>query len=305
MGRASQRDNRRDPAQHAVAIAHAVDKAWNTSNHTGRREVALSIVAALSLVGQRDPGGDDLASQFRSQGPAEFTATMRDLYTVFINVRPDLVHLVYPLMAWMFDEPAASLQRAAKHVADAALSEGQLELSGTNRRYDTDLLGVVLTALKSDSARGANAQIYTPAPVADVMSRMLMTGSRPIEEGTRFLDPAVGTGGLFRAAAESMRERGQDPAAVNWYGADIDELAIAACAVNSHLWGLGPRVLLCVTDPLAEADWERRAEAQRTEVLSLTDAVRRDKLMINAVRRVQKLTELAGEHNTADEDTTT
>uniref|UniRef100_UPI003570B0CD hypothetical protein n=1 Tax=Longimycelium tulufanense TaxID=907463 RepID=UPI003570B0CD len=137
----------RDPGQHAVAIAQAVDTAWNKSHHSGRRDVALSVVAALSLVAQHDPDGPDLAGQLRTQSSEDFTGTLRKIYTALVNARPDLTHLVYPLMAWIFDEPDTAVQQAAKHTADAALREGQLALTGTDRRFDTDLLGIVLTLL--------------------------------------------------------------------------------------------------------------------------------------------------------------
>ncbi|WP_338596928.1 hypothetical protein [Saccharopolyspora sp. SCSIO 74807] len=53
------------------------------------------------------------------------------------------MHLVYPLMQWVFEDPQPALQQAAKRTGDAALHEGQLELTGTDRRFDTDLLNVV------------------------------------------------------------------------------------------------------------------------------------------------------------------
>ena len=273
--------------RHAVAIAEAVDTAWSKANHSGRRDVALSVVAALSLIGQRDPHGPDLAEQLHAQNAEDFAGTLRDIYTALVNARPDVMHLVYPLMQWVFDDPHPALQQAAKRTADAALHERQLDLTGTDRRFDTDLLGAVLSLLKSDSAGKANAQIYTPAPVADMMARMTVP-----DEGSSVCDPAVGTGGLLRSTAQAMREHGRDPASVAWYGADIDDLAIAACAINSLLWQLGPRIVLCVANTLTEGDWSRRAEAQRSEILHLSERINRDKLMINAVRTAQRLTEL-------------
>lgn len=298
----TQRRAHRDPAEHAVAIAEAVDTAWNQSNHSGRRDVALSVVAALSLVGQRAPHGPDLAEQLRAQTAEDFAGTLREIYTSVVNSRPDLTHLLYPLMHWVFDEPRPALQRAAKHTADAALHAGQLELTGTDNRYDTDLLGIVLTLLKSDSAGKANAQIYTPSALAETMGEVLMAELNTPRENESIMDPAVGTGGLFRAAAQVMRAKGQDPSTVSWYGADIDDLAIAACAVNSLLWRLGPHMLLCVADTLTEGDWVRRAEAQRTEILQLTEKIRRDKLMLNAVRTAQRLTELVFDDDDPDAD---
>lgn len=278
----------RNPDQHAVAIAHAVDAAWNTSNHSGRRDVALSVVSALALLRQHDPHGPELAEQLRSQNAGEFAQTLRAIYTSVVNARPDLTHLVFPLMQWVFDDPNPALHHAAKQVAEAALRARQLDLTGTNNRFDTDLLGVVLTVLKSDSAGKANAQIYTPHPLADMMARMT-----PPAEHSSVCEPAVGTGGLLRAAAQAMREHDYDPTTVTWYGADVDDLAIAACAVNSLIWGLGPRIVLCVADTLAEGDWPRRAEAQRAEILQISERIRHHKLMIHAVRTAQELAEQA------------
>ncbi|WP_338596929.1 N-6 DNA methylase [Saccharopolyspora sp. SCSIO 74807] len=155
----------------------------------------------------------------------------------------------------------------------------------------------MLSLLKSDTAGKANAQIYTPAPVADMLARMTVP-----DEGSSVCDPAVGTGGLLRAAAQAMREHGRDPATVTWYGADIDDLAIAACAINSLLWQLGPRIVLCVANTLTEGDWAHRAEAQRAESLQLSETIRRDKLMINAVRNAQRLTEFVDDDRSNNED---
>lgn len=270
----------RDAAQHAVAIAQAVDTTWNKSNHSGRRDVALSVVAALALLGHRDPHGHGHAEQLRAQNAEDFSATLREIYTAVLNTRPDVAHLVFPLMEWIFDDPQPSVQQAAKRTANAALEEGQLELTGTDKRHDTDLLGIVLTMLKSDTAGKANAQIYTPGPLADGMTRM-----SPPEEHSSVCDPAVGTGGLLRAAAQAMREHDRDPTTVAWYGADVDELAIAACAVNALAWQLGPRIVLCVANTLSEGDWPRRAEAQRAELLQLSQTIRRDKTMLNDANR--------------------
>lgn len=292
-------DHRRNPDEHANAIAQAVDTAWNRANHTGCRDVALSVVAALALVRQREPDGPDLAIQLRSQSPEEFAGTLREIYTALVNTRPDLIHLVYPLMQWAFDEPEPALCRAAKQAADAALHAGQLDLTGTDRRYETDLLGVVLTLLKSHTAAGANAQIYTPPTIAAVMARM-----NPPTEGDTVCDPAAGTGGLFRAAAETMREQGCDPSTVTWIGADIDDLAIAACAINSLLWDLGPRVPLAVANTLAEPDWATRAHAQRDEMLQWAESIRRDKAMLAAMRTAQRLTEMATDDRPERSDST-
>ena len=64
--------------------------------------------------------------------------------------------------AWR-GEIDASLLAGAQKVADAALRAGQLALSGTGRRRETDLLGITLTGLRPRSAVRAHGQYYTPA----------------------------------------------------------------------------------------------------------------------------------------------
>lgn len=121
MGRSTKRrPARRNPGQHAMEIAQAVATAWNKSDHSGRRDVALSVVAALSLAEQRDPHGPDLTEQLQSQSAEELASTLRQIYTALVNARPDLIHLIYPLMEWLFNETDPALQHAAKHTADAA-----------------------------------------------------------------------------------------------------------------------------------------------------------------------------------------
>lgn len=84
-------------------------------------------------------------------------------------------------------------QRRQVAPADA----GQLRLTGTDSRHRVDLLGVVLTTLRSDSARKGCGQFTTPGDVADFMAEMLgVTDSDTVHE------PAAGTGGMLRAVAQ-------------------------------------------------------------------------------------------------------
>jgi hypothetical protein len=79
----------------------------------------------------------------------------------------------------------------------------------------------------------------------------------------------MGTGGMFRAAASAMRARGMNPATVAWVGTDIDPIAVAAAAVNSAIWGLGPNVLIWTANTLSAApkDSYETALARRNELL--------------------------------------
>src|SRR5690606_16779413 len=142
-----------------------------------------------------------------------------------------------------------------------------LSLTTDKTRRRVDLFGPALTLLKADKAQAAQGAFYTPSALSDLMARMLRLG-----DGETIHEPAVGTGGMLRTAAQAIRDQGRDPARVTWVGVDIDPLAIACAAVNAVLWGLGPRVLLGVGDALTD-DWYTRALAQREETIALADAL--------------------------------
>ena len=230
-------------------------------------------VAGLALITTDGTGGTDgeklshigpAAAVLRSRPDGELIAALRGLWVSYLNQRPDLIARAYLLCSWLFEAGMdPSIRDAAEATARAALDAGQLQLTGTDLRHEVDLLGVVLTHLRSNSARTGHGQFYTPADVATAMTALLGIDECRTADGTvdstAVHEPAAGTGGLLRAAAQAMRRAGRHPATVVWSAVDIDELAIACLAVNAHLWNLGPNVLLGVGDALAD-DWRTRAE---------------------------------------------
>lgn len=260
-----------DPHQHAVKIAEAVDETWHRVHGSGRLEVPVSVVGALAFLAPPDDERDDVVSYLLSLSAGEFSDFARMQWAIFVKARPDLVNRAWPLISlwhseWSLDDQAVS---AAKSVADAALRAGQLHLTGTDRRRETDLFGALLEVLRSRTAKSARGQFYTPACVAEAMARMVGVPG----EGERVLEPTAGTGALLRAAAEAMRELDRDPSTVEWWAVDVDELAVACLAVNAVLWGLGNKVVLGVGNGLTD-EWMPRALAERREPLELAHAVR-------------------------------
>ena len=260
-----------DPHRHAQKIADTVDEAWHRVHGTGDIEVPVSVVAALSLLAPPDGERDRVASLFLELNVDEFTWLMRTQWTVFVDARPDLVVPVSPLISvWHGDHRIdANTALAAKEVADAAIGAGQLHLTGTDRRTDTDLFGALLSTLRSRTDRNVRGLFYTPADVSDVLAGMLDVP----QAGQTVHEPAAGTGGMLRAVAKAMRQHGHDPATIGWVAVDTDPLAIACLAINTVLWGLGPRVLLGVGDSLSD-EWITRAAAQRRETIELADQLR-------------------------------
>jgi hypothetical protein len=156
---------------------------------------------------------------------------------------------LYPLIAWIFQQPSAELRAHAHEVAMAALRAGEVDLLGGEHRCAVDLLGTVLTVLRSPSASKERGQFYTPPDIADLMARM-----SDVEYMDAVEDPMMGTGGMFRAAAVAMREAGRGPRSIRWAGCDIDEMAVACATVNSMIWGLGEDILFYAGDILLTAD---------------------------------------------------
>jgi hypothetical protein len=240
-------------------------------------------VAALSLISPQCEDRQDIARSLIGLGHNEFADTVRKIWHKFVMARPDLVNRAWPLIEpWERDQPMDDQAvRAAKMVGQAALQADMLSLTGTEMRLDTDLLGTVLTLLRPKSALQARGQYYTSSEIAELMARIVGVADEEVN------DPCVGTGGMFRAAAEVMRSNGRDPADARWVGMDIDHLAVACLAVNVQLWGLGWNVLLavgdCLADPVTPLD---RAAAERRETLELARQLHRDRALVEAMLKL-------------------
>lgn len=255
---------------HALKIAVEVAQAWHRGGGPDRPEVPLGVVATLALTGLAARRKTDFAEWVRGRSPAEFLGLARWTWRAVLVQRPDVLRMAAPIVGWLRGE-GKQLADRIKGTADAALAAGQLELTGGDRRFDADLLGPVLGALRSPAAAKVDAQMYTPGDVALALTSVMLGDVKP---GQVFVDDTVGTGGLFRAAAQVIRNRGLDPTALTWYGADVDELAVAAAAVNSVIWQLGPNVVLYVGDPLAEPDWSAAAAQQKVQFQREVHALR-------------------------------
>lgn len=133
------------------------------------------------------------------------------------------------------------------------------------RAAEVDLLGHLYLLLRSDTAKRARGEFYTPPAVAKLMAEMSFAGLSP---GQAICDPTAGTGGLLRAAAEALRGAGKDPHDFAWYACDIEPVVVAGLVVNAHVWDLGPRVVIGCADSLAEPDWGVRAIEEQQEAIA-------------------------------------
>ena len=255
------------PRQHAVAIAEAVDSAWHSHHGGSDIHLPISVVAALSLV-TKGPGDGDPTQRALLLDTAGFTQLLRDLWLRFSLARPDLNPRTQPLWRWLLDEdPDESTLRAAHAAGRAALSRGILELTGVeDRRWEVDLLASLVQTMRARSARTGLGQFMTPLDVTVLLGRMVAP-----EPGATICEPCAGTGTMLLGAATAMRQHGHDPASCTWYANDLDWLAAACLAVNTHLWGLGTRVLIGCGDGLGE--WTEQALAQRRQAIDEMESV--------------------------------
>ncbi|WP_131102978.1 N-6 DNA methylase [Streptomonospora litoralis] len=264
-------------------MAEACADAWFRGHGSGQVEIALSTVAAVAFIRPPDADAHTLIERTIAEAsPGQVGEIIAAQWRMYLNARPDLANPIYPLMAPWFGEhgPSTIALKAAKATAQAALKAG----IHTIHPHDADLLGPLLTLMRTGREAQARGQYYTPASVATMM--VGLTGAP--REGESVHEPACGTGGMLRALAEAMRLEGRDPATVTWAAVDIDPLAVGCLAANVVLWELGPRVLLGVGNSLTD-EWITDAQAQRRETVELARTVR-------TVRAMQALTTAAGGH---------
>jgi hypothetical protein len=284
-----------DPRDHARKIAEAVDVAWHNDYGGSRIEIPISVVAALALVGKADPDGRDPTAQALLLDREGFGRLLRDIWCQFAILRPDLLPRVKPLFGWLDEDPDETVLRSAQAAGRAALKAGQLELTGVAwRRQEIDLLGIVLQSVRARSARKGLGQFLSPQGVCDVVGDVLVgevlgnLAYPMVAEGKehlppRLLEPCAGTGTMLLGAAKAMRSRGQDPTSFTWYANDIDWLAAALLAVNTHLWGLGPNVLIGCGDGLTD-DWLHAASKERAEAIAEVQRLWQQARMFAAVK---------------------
>lgn len=250
----------------AQAVARRVTSVWWGSFSGSDDGVPLGAVAALSLMGQGDENGGHPGDHLLEAGDETIADFLAEAWAMFTIIRPELAFRCGPFGEWLNDEPRdGSLVEGAATVVRAAVEAGLLDLTlDREAAQEVDILGHLHQELRSKAAKQWQGQFYTPAEVAEVMAQITVMGAEP---GRSICDVAAGTGGLLRAAAVQVRREGGDPHGLWWYACDIDPVAVAALAVNFHVWDLGPRVVVGCANTLVEGDWDRRAiEEQKTAI---------------------------------------
>jgi hypothetical protein len=268
----------------ADSILERAARTWWDRQGSGDSGVPLSVIAALALADKID------TQTLLASGDDQIVKSMGEVWAAFWLRRPDLAIRCEPLAGWLNDDPIRpGLVKAAAAVARTAVKAGIGDLLG-DHLLDYDILGHAYVLMRPQSAIQARGEYYTPEHVCKMMAMMTLgSKGQGLVPGMSIAEPAAGTGGMVRAAAEVIREQGMDPADFIWVVNDISPLVSAALAVNCHLWGLGPNVIVKAADTLADPDWYRQAWTEQQEVIAYRDELVGTAGIIGAIGAVQRL----------------
>lgn len=196
----------RDPHRRALEIGEAVAERWHNRHGGTAIEVPIGVVAALSLIREKDPNGPDLKTQILTQDGPQLIEMLREIWSMHWMHRPDLIERARILHEWLNDEVDEYRMHAVQAVAETALKRGLFDLTAHEDpflRSATDVLSPVMMCLRSQGARQGLGEYHTPAPVADAMADMLAAGqvmdiSLAVDAprtGQHIHDPCAGSGG--------------------------------------------------------------------------------------------------------------
>jgi N-6 DNA Methylase len=270
-----------DPRARVRRVADAVEASWASAAGGSDVGPCVGVLAALALLGRRDADGPDPAEQIIGSSDEEIAQLLMEVWCLFTIARPELAFRCGPFAEWLNPEPPdPQLVGAAAAVARAAVKAGVLELTlDLDVAREIDLLGPVYTQMQSQGGRRAWGEFYTPPEVAELMAAMVVAGP-----GSSVCDPAAGTGGLFRAAAQRLRAEGRDPHEVRWFGCDVSRIAVAGLAVNAHIWGLGPQIVIACANSLTEPDWQVRALREQQAAIDAQESRMKASTLLVAVQ---------------------
>ncbi|MFG2956331.1 N-6 DNA methylase [Streptomyces sp. NPDC048291] len=257
-----------DPNRLAREVAENVIAAWFSHYGGNRMDVPLGTIAALSFF--REPLVSDWLLTLE---PAQLPPLLREIWGSQWMARPDLIEVARPLHDWVEEDPDEYQLRAVQAVIHTAIYNGLFDLTASGDPYErseADVLSPLLTGLRHKSDKKWRGEYHTPSCVTDLMAEILVGA----DHGPAIREPALGSGGMFRSVAQTLRNRGLNPHDYTWFGNDIDPLATACAAVNAIIWDLGPRTVIWRADSLATDDAGlSTALAEREAVIKHRNAV--------------------------------
>lgn len=289
----------RDPHEHARAIAEKVIDAWYRGYGGSSIEVPIGTVAALALLRQPLETGTALTDWILNLQPNELPRLFKEIYLGHWLNRPDLIDRAVRLHDWAWNPDPDPQQLSAVHaVTSAALNTGLMDLTGADDadwRSQSDVLSPLLTGLRHKSDKKWRGEYHTPAGVSDLMARALVDADNA-KPGMSFMEPCIGSGGMFRSTAQRLRELQLNPHDFRWLGIDIDPLSAACAAVNAIVWDLGPATVIGCGNSLLDSTRTEAVEEARSSIEFRDEAVAKATTIAaaqDAFRLLESLTDKA------------
>ncbi|MFF4344746.1 N-6 DNA methylase [Kitasatospora sp. NPDC001540] len=239
-----------DADEHGRLIADTVAAAWTANHGAAGLDVVVGTVAAMAFLPVLDPEAGSLAGAVAGLRPGDLCQLLDRVWQQMYWALPAHVERMRPLRSWL-DAPEAWQAAGALLTAQTCIRTGLLEFTGDRERaVGCDLLGRLMQQLRGRADKDAVGAFHTPRGAAVLMAEILEVGSA---DGI-IMEPAAGSGALWRAVAADLQFRGQDPAEKTWVGVEIDALSAAVLVANSVIWRLGSRVLVARADAIREPD---------------------------------------------------
>ena len=122
----------------------------------------------------------------------------------------------------------------------------------------TDVLGPAYMERAAEIDKRFRGTFFTPSPICKLMAQLTAlsgTLGKPLDVH----EPAVGSGAMILALAETLVERGHSPLEMRVSAIDIDPTAIDMCLINLSLWGVPAEVIQANALTLGAPGHEPRA----------------------------------------------
>ncbi|GAA3251448.1 N-6 DNA methylase [Nonomuraea helvata] len=255
----------------AADLAERAAEAWHQRRAGSDIAIPMGIVAGLTLLRKTGTDGTDTARFVLGLDKRALLKFHQRIWGYVWIRHPYLVEIARPIHEWLSveEDPPAKAIDAVHALTHTMIRNGLLDITGDPdpmMRCEADLLGMVLTQMRSERARLALAEVHTPPDMADLIVRVLFDRGGNLKPGQWIDEPTAGTGGLLRSTALLMRMQGMNPHEFGWSLGEIDPIAAACAAVNAVVWDLGGNVLIHVGDTLATGNGPSRAYEHRKAV---------------------------------------